>query len=83
MIASITVTNWNGLGLALGLPSYILGRIKQQYTTVQDQIQDVLYHWIETGDASWARLIEALRSPLVNMGRLARQIASDHPCKYV
>ena len=50
---------------------------------MQDQIQDVLFHWIETGDASWARLIEALRSLLVNMGRLARQIASDHPCKYV
>ena len=83
MIASITVTNWNGLGLALGLPSYILGRIKQQYTTVQDQIQDVLYHWIGTGDASWARLVEALRSPLVNMEGLAKQIACNHLRKSV
>ena len=78
MIAIITVTNWNGLGLALGLLPYILDRTKQQYTTVQDQIQDVLYHWIGSGVASWAGLVEALQSPLVNMEGLAKQIACNH-----
>ena len=83
MIAIITVTNWNGLGLALGLPPYILGRIKQQYTTVQDQLQDVLSHWIGTGNASWAVIVEALRSPLVNMEGLAKKIACNHLSKCV
>ena len=83
MIASITVTKWNGLGLTLGLPPYIVERIKQQCKTVEDQLQGVLSHWIGTGDASWAALVEALRSPLVNMKGLARQIASNYPCECV
>ena len=58
MTATNTVTNWNGLGLTLGLPPYILDRIRQQCNTVQDQLQGVLSYWIGTGHASWARLVE-------------------------
>ena len=83
MTATITVTNLNGLGLALGLPPYILDRIRQQCTTVQDQLQGILSYWIGTGHASWARLVEALRSCLVNMEGLAKEIVSNHPCKCV
>ena len=83
MEATISVNNWSLLGLKLGVPQYEINNIKQQYHSVRDQLQGVLYHWIGTGDASWAGLAEALCSPLVNMKGLARQIASNHPCKCV
>ena len=83
MTAAITVINWNDLGLVLGLPPHVVNEIRKDYTSVQDRRYYVLYHWIGTGHATWAGLVEALRSPLVNMGGLARQIASNHPCKCV
>ena len=83
MEATISVNNLSLLGLKLGVPQYEINNIKQQYRSVPDQLQGVLYHWIGTGDATWAVLVEALCSPLVNMKGLARQIASNHPCKCV
>ena len=83
MTAAITVINWSDLGLVLGVPPHVVNEIRKDYTSVQDRRHYVLYHWIETGDATWAGLVEALHSPLVNMKGLAGHIASNHPCKYV
>ena len=83
MEATISVNNWSLFGLKLGVPQYEINNIKQQYRSVPDQLQGVLFHWIGTGDATWAELTEALCSPLVNMKGLARHIASNHPCKCV
>ena len=83
MEATISVNNWSLLGLNLGVPQYEINNIKQQYHIVRDQQQHILSYWILTGDATWARLVEALCSPLVSMVGLARQIASNHSCKCV
>ena len=80
MTATITINNWNHLGLVLGLPPHVVDRIRQQYS-VQDHQQYILSHWIGTGCASWAGLVTALCSPLVNKQGLASEITRDHPCK--
>ena len=81
MTATNTINNWNQLGLVLGLPHHVVDRIRQQYTSVQDHQQYILSHWIGTGCASWAGLVTALCSPLVNKQGLASEITRDHPCK--
>ena len=81
MIATITINNWNLFGLVLGLPHHAVDRIRHQYTSVQDHQQYILSHWIGTGCASWAGLVTALCSPLVNKQGLASEITRDHPCK--
>ena len=83
MEATISVNNWSILGLKLGVPQYEINNIKQQYHSVRDQQQHILYYWIGTGDATWARLVEALCSRLVSMVGLSREIASNHLCKCV
>ena len=83
MEATISVNNWSLFGLKLGVPQYEINNIKQQYHSVRDQQQHILSYWIGTGDASWAGLVEALCSPLVNMKGLARHIAINQLCKCV
>ncbi len=37
--------------------------------------------WIQRGEASWAKLVRALRDPLVEQLDIAKQIAEQHPSK--
>ena len=39
--------------------------------------------WLDTGTASWSKLIVALKSPVVNKCGIADKIAIDDPSKYV
>ena len=80
MEATISVNNWSLLGLNLGVPQYEINNIEQQYHSVRDQQQHILSYWIGTGDATWAGLVQALCSRLVNMVGLSREIAENHPC---
>ena len=41
----------------------------------------MILKWLDTGEASWSSLVEALKSPLVNKKGLAEQIIKDHPKK--
>ena len=80
MEATVTICNWSILGLNLGVPQYEIDIIKKQYDSVRDQQQYILSYWIDKGDASWAVLVQALCSPLVNKVGLSREIAENHPC---
>ena len=83
MEATIRVSNWSPLGLVLGVPQHEIAKIEEQYRNVKNQQQHILSYWIDKGDASWAVLVQALCSPLVNKVGLSREIAENHPCKCV
>ena len=36
-------------------------------------------HWLNSGNASWAILVAALRDSVVGLGALADKIAKKHP----
>ena len=38
-----------------------------------------IIHWLNSGNASWAILVAALRDRLVGLGALANKIAKKHP----
>ena len=79
MIATNTIDNWRRLGLALGIPQPTLNHIKQQYPDPLDQQEQILSHWIETGEATWAKLVTTIGGPLVNKKGLSNEIARNHP----
>ena len=81
MKATHTINNWFLLGLELGVSSSVLGRIEQDSSKVLDRLCNMLLHWIGTGRASWAVLVRALHSPLLNKEGLANEIARNQPCK--
>ena len=76
-----SMNDWYVMGLALGVPPNVIERINQESLTVQNFQHKILYHWLETGCASWAKLVKALRSSSVCKEGLAREIARNHPCK--
>ena len=78
MEAIITVTNWFQLGLKLNIPSHELDRIKDDECDEKDRLCGMIRYWLNTGQASWFILVEALKSPLVNMKGLAMKIAGNH-----
>ena len=76
--ATIKVTNWYHLGLKLDIPPHELERIKHDGCDEKDRLCRMLLYWLSTGRASWLSLVEALKSPLIDMKRLAMEIASNH-----
>ena len=78
-----SIYDWSLLGPALDVPPNVIERIKQESPTVQNCQYKILCHWLGMGCASWAKLVKALRSPLVCQEGLAREIARKHPCKCI
>ena len=83
MSATIAVTKWYFLGLVLKVSYDKLDRIKRKEHNEEDCKCEMLKCWLDTGQASWLSLVNALRSPLVNMDGLANEIANKCEDNYV
>ena len=75
----IEVDDWKLLGLLLELPSYELDRIKREGFNEREMIQNMVSLWLDSGNASWRALVQALFKPLMNKEELARRISEEHP----
>ena len=73
------ITNWSLLALLLGVSSADLERVQLNYSTVQLQHQAIIKLWLDSGEAKWSALINALRDPLVNKGAIADKLMEQHP----
>ena len=77
----MSVTDWFSLGLALGLPCSSLKRVKKDENDVTSRLRETLSLWLDTGDASWKSLVQALLDPVVNKKDIAQSICEQHPLK--
>ena len=78
--AILTVNGWQALGLMLGLKKYALDVIDlHNRGKVEDCRIEMVSQWLDTGEATWRRLVQALESPMVNKRGLAVEIARQHP----
>ena len=59
-----------------------LNRIGRDYSRTLDRLQKALECSLNTGCTSWASIVQALRSPLINMDGLANEIARNHPSTF-
>ncbi len=66
--------DWDTVGLALKLTDGALRAIGAQYKDPKDCLRDMLRDWLNTSDASWSSLVQALRHPVVGQGNLAAEL---------
>ena len=75
------VTDWYRLGLKLGLYSEVLERIECDGRNTQERQRKMILKWLDTGEASWSSLVDALKSPFIDKIVVAKHIIKDHPKK--
>ena len=68
---------WSTFGIHLGVPNDILKGLQGEDSMVERCFMEVLSAWLNGGNASVDKLVEALRFPGVSHGRLAGEIERD------
>ena len=72
-------THWYNLGLGLRLKSNVLDAIEKQCPgDCSKCFRDTLKDYLNTLSPSWRALVKALRSPIVNLPKLAETVEQNH-----
>ena len=68
------------LGLKLKLPSHVVDSIKTQYSDPRDMLLQVLLEFMRQTEPrpTWRVIVDALRSPAVNLPHLAERVEAAH-----
>ena len=78
--ATTCVTDWSTMGIELDIPIEVIDKSNRDSRHITNDHQRILLtYWLESGNASWAALVNALRSSLVAKGGQANKIAKEHP----
>ena len=67
------------MGIELDIPIDVVNKSERDSRITNDHQRILLTYWLESGNASWAALVNALRSSLVAKGGQANKIAKEHP----
>ena len=73
------VEEWTFLHLLIGIPQADFTRISKDHQNIKGRQMAFIKHWLNSGNASWAILVAALRDSVVGLGALADKIAKKHP----
>ena len=67
------------LGRKLNVPDYIVTGIHAQYTNPKDRLYYVLVEFLKADPRpTWRAIVDALRSPSVNLPQLAMRVETAH-----
>ena len=68
------------LGLKLKLPLYVVDSIYEKYSEPRDRLLRVLIEFTKQVDPrpTWRAIVDALRSPAVNLPQLAMRVEAAH-----
>jgi len=70
---------WYNLGVQLRVGIGILDCFMTRYNDPSDQLREVLRTWLTTSDnPTWGAMVEALKSPVINEVRLARDLQQKY-----
>ena len=70
---------WYNLGIQLRVDVGTLDSIKVQYDVPGDQLREVVRTWLTTSDnPTWRAMVQALKSPVIEEPRLARDLQQKH-----
>ncbi len=72
------VTDWEILGIALGINKAVLERIKEDESKALYRQKAMFEEWINTGEACWRNLVKALLYPPLKANDIAKVIADNH-----
>ncbi len=76
---TMSVTDWYFLALLLGISEADFERIQQDEKMGKDRQKAIIRQWLQSGNASWAMLVSALRDEVVTQVAIAKNIADNHP----
>ena len=77
-----SIAKWSILSMLLGVDDAAVKRIRQDNPgEALDQQKAIIMAWLDTGKASWAILVSALRHKLVGRAADGNKIAKAHPSK--
>ena len=73
-------SKWRWIGLSLGLPQYTLENIDQSHQTADQKMVGMVRKWLTSAgkEASWQKLVDVLRSGILNEKRLAHDLELKH-----
>ena len=68
------------LGLRLGLPLHVVEAIHSRYQDPKDRLLHVIIEFLKQAEPrpTWRVIVDALRSPLVNVTSLAKRVETVH-----
>ena len=69
---------WEELGRVLGLDRALLFTISQNHPSILQRHYEMMRHWIKNGKASWEKLVNALKSPLLQEKEAAENITVNY-----
>ena len=75
---AISLVEWKAVGLMLGIHNGILETIQRSHSSSEECQHAMLKCWINSGQAYWSTLVEALRSPLLGEDEIADEITKRH-----
>ena len=81
MKATHKVVDWTILAPLLDVPEETVERIKIDIQGSLNQQKAIIQAWLDSGTASWAILVSALRNELVGKKAVADEIAKQHQIK--
>ena len=82
MTETQNISDWNILSLLLGVKDADVQRIRQDNPEASlDQSKEIITAWLNTGKASWAILVSALRHNFIKREADANRIAKAHPSR--
>ena len=76
MEATTDINDWLIFGVVLKLD---IAKVQKVVAQQENPHLDIIRLWIDSGTASWASLVSALRNNLVDKPKIAKQIATEHP----
>ena len=81
MRATHEVADWTILAPLLDIPNETVEHIKIDTQGSLNQKKAIIQAWLNSGTASWAILVSALRDELAGKVAVADKIAKQHPIK--
>ena len=77
-----SIADWSSLSILLGIDNAAMQRIRQNKPgDALDQQKAIIMAWLNTGKASWAILVGALRHKIVGRAADGDRIAKAYPSK--
>ncbi len=66
--------DWEDIGLSLRMAPGALRAMKVPHKEHKHCLRDMVTDWLNTSNASWSSLVDALRHPIVGQGNLAAEL---------
>ena len=77
-----TESKWKDIGIFLKIKHSTLDKIQSEHkSSVADCNREMLTDWLRNGEATWKKLVKALKSKTVGLIKNAKSIESNH-CRH-